>query len=124
MKKRPIKSSDYAQSATIARTRQRARKDRMCETSRPDALAVTRRGLSADYAGDDPSSCNVPTKTGRPCRALALESGRCKKHGGIGDTPKVSRRNRLSRQRLIDRVDAMLARVPSLKERIAASSKA
>jgi len=124
MKKRPIKSSDYAPSADIARTRLRARKVRTGGTSRPGASAVTRRGLPADYAGGDPSSCNAPTKAGTPCRALALESGRCKLHGGIGDTPKVSRKKRLSRQQLIDRVEAFFDRSPGLKERLGALRKA
>lgn len=77
----------------------------------------TRRGLPDDYAGGDPDSCNAPTKSGRPCRALALYSGRCKLHGGFSDGPRpakgkarVARNLRLARERLVERVEAMLSR--------------
>jgi hypothetical protein len=79
---------------------------------------TTRRGLSDDYAGDDPDSCNAPTKSGRPCRALALYSGRCKLHGGFSDGSRpakgkamVARNLRLARERLVEQVEAVLSRV-------------
>lgn len=78
----------------------------------------TKRGLPADYAGDDPDSCNAPTKKGRPCRALALYSGRCKLHGGFseGSRPakgkaKVRRNVRLASERLRDRVHQTVAKL-------------
>lgn len=79
---------------------------------------VTRRGLSEDYAGGDPDSCNAPTKSGRPCRALALYSGHCKLHGGFSDGPRpakgkamVARNLRLARERLVERVETILSKV-------------
>lgn len=70
----------------------------------------TKRGLPANYSGDDPYSCNAPTRSGRPCRALALESGRCKKHGGVGSRPRFPRKERRTRDQLINRVEEMLAK--------------
>ena len=53
---------------------------------------ATKRGVPADYAGDDPDLCNARTKTGRPCRALGLEpSGRCKWHGGMSTGPRTAK---------------------------------
>ncbi|MEY2149777.1 MAG: hypothetical protein EPN67_02805 [Pusillimonas sp.] len=49
----------------------------------------TRRGVPADYAGDDPRLCNARTKSGRPCRALKLGGGRCKWHGGLSTGPRT-----------------------------------
>ncbi|GLQ98346.1 HGGxSTG domain-containing protein [Dyella mobilis] len=47
------------------------------------APGETKRGIPADYAGDDPRLCNTRTKSGRPCRALGVyPNGRCKVHGG------------------------------------------
>lgn len=65
-----------------------------------DALksaGATRRGVPDDYCGDDPSLCNAPTKSGRPCRALGLGSnGRCKAHGGVeGGARKMWARKKL-----------------------------
>lgn len=50
---------------------------------------ATRRGIPADYQGDNPDLCNARTRTGRPCRALALPSGRCKWHGGLSTGPRT-----------------------------------
>ncbi|GLQ45670.1 hypothetical protein GCM10007862_07210 [Dyella lipolytica] len=50
----------------------------------------TKRGIPADYAGDDPRLCNARTKSGRPCRALGLANGRCKWHGGMSTGPKTA----------------------------------
>ncbi len=51
---------------------------------------ATKRGVPADYAGDDPSLCNARTKSGRPCRSLGLEpNGRCKWHGGLSTGPRT-----------------------------------
>lgn len=49
----------------------------------------TKRGIPADYAGDDPRLCNARTKSGHPCRALGLANGRCKWHGGMSTGPKT-----------------------------------
>ena len=49
----------------------------------------TRRGVPPDYDGTDPRLCNAKTRTGRPCRALALPSGRCKWHGGMSTGPRT-----------------------------------
>jgi hypothetical protein len=50
------------------------------------AAGSTKRGVPVDYQGDDPALCNVPTRSGRSCRALGLgSSGRCKIHGGVED---------------------------------------
>lgn len=49
----------------------------------------TRRGVPADYKGDDPRLCNARTRSGRPCRALKLKGGRCKMHGGMSTGPKT-----------------------------------
>jgi len=35
------------------------------------------------------STCQATTRTGRPCRALALENGRCRLHGGLSTGPKT-----------------------------------
>lgn len=43
---------------------------------------ATKRGIPANYTGDDPRLCNATTTTGRPCRALGiLKNGRCRLHG-------------------------------------------
>ncbi len=42
----------------------------------PPEPGATRRGVPLDYRGDDPRLCNAKTRNGRPCRALALPSGR------------------------------------------------
>lgn len=49
----------------------------------------TKRGVPPDYAGDDPRLCNAKTRSGRPCRSLALPSGRCRWHGGMSSGPKT-----------------------------------
>jgi len=49
----------------------------------------TRRGVPADYDGDNPLLCNAKTRTGKPCRAVALPNGRCKWHGGMCTGPKT-----------------------------------
>ncbi len=53
-------------------------------------VGATRRGVPADYDGTDARLCNARTRTGRPCRALALPSGRCKWHGGMSTGPKTA----------------------------------
>jgi hypothetical protein len=61
----------------------------------------TKRGISADYAGDDPRLCNAQTKSGRPCRALgAYANGRCKWHGGMSTEPTTPEDNAVSAQNL------------------------
>ena len=50
----------------------------------------TRRGVPAGYAGDDERLCNAKTRTGRPCRALALPNGRCVRHGGRSTGPRTA----------------------------------
>ena len=50
----------------------------------------TRRGVPSDYAGGNPDLCNARTRSGRPCRALALpRTGRCKWHGGLSTGPRT-----------------------------------
>ena len=49
----------------------------------------TRRGIPPDYRGDDERLCNAKTRSGRPCRAQALLSGRCRWHGGLSTGPKT-----------------------------------
>lgn len=49
----------------------------------------TRRGVPPDYDGSNPLLCNAKTRTGRPCRAVALPNGRCKWHGGMCTGPKT-----------------------------------
>lgn len=49
----------------------------------------TRRGVPADYKGDNPKLCNARTRSGRPCRALKLKGGRCKMHGGLSTGPRT-----------------------------------
>ena len=78
----------------------------------------TKRGVPADYAGDDPDLCNARTKTGRPCRALGLEpSGRCKWHGGMSTGPRTaegkaaSAGNLMTRKKLRNRVVMELKRL-------------
>ena len=48
----------------------------------------TRRGVPADYAGDDDRLCNARCVTGRPCRALAMANGRCVRHGSKSTGPR------------------------------------
>jgi hypothetical protein len=79
---------------------------------------ATKRGVPADYAGDDPDLCNARTKTGRPCRALGLEpSGRCKWHGGMSTGPRTaegkaaSAGNLMTRKKLRNRVVMELKRL-------------
>ena len=61
----------------------------------------TRRGVPPDYDGTDPKLCNAKTRTGRPCRALALPSGRCKWHGGRSTGPRTGEGKRRSAANLI-----------------------
>ena len=49
----------------------------------------TKRGVPLDYDGTDPRLCNACCATGRPCRAVALPSGRCRWHGGLSTGPKT-----------------------------------
>jgi hypothetical protein len=79
---------------------------------------ATKRGVPADYAGDDPDLCNARTKTGRPCRALGIEpSGRCKWHGGMSTGPRTaegkaaSAGNLMTRKKLRNRVVMELKRL-------------
>jgi hypothetical protein len=53
-------------------------------------LGRTKRGVPVSYDGEDPRLCNARTKSGRPCRALKLEHGRCKWHGGLSTGPKTA----------------------------------
>lgn len=52
-------------------------------------MTRTRRGVPDDYDGRYRMLCNARTKTGRPCRAMKLEHGRCKWHGGLSTGPKT-----------------------------------
>lgn len=114
-------------SMPLAQTPVRANRNGMRSEStggpRQDRRA-TKRGLPADYAGDDPHSCNAPTKTGMPCRALALSSGHCKKHGGTGELPKRPFKKLFTQEMLIKQVEGFIAKFPGLKERIEARRKA
>lgn len=55
----------------------------------PPPPGSTRRGIPQDYDGTDPRLCNARTRTGRPCRSLALPSGRCRWHGGKSTGPRT-----------------------------------
>ncbi len=56
----------------------------------PPSPGSTKRDVPIDYDGGDPNLCSAKTKTGRPCRALALPStGRCKWHGGLSTGPRT-----------------------------------
>ena len=61
----------------------------------------TRRGIPPDYAGDDERLCNATTRSGRPCRSLALANGRCKWHGGRSTGPRTPEGKRRSAANLI-----------------------
>jgi|SRR6185312_8742047 len=88
-------------------------------------LGFTRRGVPADYRGDDPELCNAPTLSGRPCRARGLmPNGRCAQHQDAGDkTPQGVSRTRVKggssseRMRLKREVDALLKVRGHLKKR-------
>ncbi len=55
----------------------------------PPEPGSTRRGVPAAYAGGDERLCNARCVTGRPCRALALPNGRCRRHGGRSTGPRT-----------------------------------
>lgn len=46
---------------------------------------VIRRLLAAPR-----STCQAQTKRGTPCKALALDNGRCRNHGGLSTGPKTA----------------------------------
>lgn len=78
----------------------------------------TKRGLSGDYAGENPLACNAPTKSGRPCRAMALSSGRCKMHGGTGEGPRAVRRAKAIQDNLVAQLVKLSERNPRLREKL------
>ena len=78
------------------------------ELSPPEG--ATRRGVPADYAGDDERLCNARCVAGRPCRALALENGRCVRHGGKSSGPRTSEGKRRSAANLIRAREVLAAR--------------
>jgi hypothetical protein len=55
----------------------------------PAEPGATRRGVPLNYDGTDPRLCNAKTRSGRPCRSLALANGRCKWHGGRSTGPRT-----------------------------------
>lgn len=64
------------------RIEQRMRELRQRRDAKRAKAGATKRGIPANYSGDDPRLCNAMTTTGRPCRALGvLKSGRCRVHG-------------------------------------------
>lgn len=75
----------------------------------PPEPGSTRRGVPRTYDGTDPRLCNAQCATGRPCRALALPSGRCKWHGGMSTGPRTPESKRRSAANLI-RAREVLAR--------------
>lgn len=75
----------------------------------PEAGA-TKRGIPADYAGDDEHLCNAKTGSGRPCRALALPSGRCRWHGGMSTGPRTEEGKRRSAANLAKARAALAAK--------------
>ena len=86
-------------------------------------LGFTRRGVPADYRGDDPELCNAPTLTGRPCRARGLmPNGRCAQHQDAGDKPTQGATTRAkgdpssARMRLKREVDAWIKTRAHLKK--------
>ena len=80
----------------------------------------TKRGLPADYAGDDPDSCNARTKSGGFCRARGLENGRCKWHGGKSTGPNTPEgRAAIARSNMARRIDKrLLAQWEKYRDRI------
>ena len=70
----------------------------------------TRRGIPPDYAGDDERLCNATTRSGRPCRALALPNGRCVRHGGKSTGPRTPEGKRRSAANLIRAREVLAAR--------------
>lgn len=70
----------------------------------------TRRGIPPDYAGGDEHLCNARTKSGRPCRALALPSGRCRWHGGMSTGPRTEEGKRRSAANLAKARAALAAK--------------
>lgn len=75
----------------------------------PPPAGATRRGIPPDYAGTDPRLCNARTRSGRPCRTLALPSGRCKWHGGMSTGPKTAEGKARSAANLIKARAAQVA---------------
>ena len=70
----------------------------------------TRRGLPPDYDGGDARLCNARCVTGRPCRALALQNGRCVRHGGMSSGPRTAAGKRRSSANLIRAREVLAAR--------------
>ncbi len=66
----------------------------------PPEPGSTRRGVPADYPGDDDRLCNARCVTGKPCRALALPNGRCVRHGGLSTGPRTEAGKRQAAQNL------------------------
>ena len=76
----------------------------------PPGPGATRRGVPADYRGDDERLCNARCVTGRPCRALALPNGRCVRHGGLSTGPKTPEGRARSAANLIRAREVLAAR--------------
>jgi len=76
----------------------------------PAPPGSTRRGVPADYAGGDERLCNARTKSGRPCRSLALPSGRCRWHGGLSTGPRTPEGKRRAALNLLKARAALAAK--------------
>ena len=76
----------------------------------PPPPGSTRRGVPADYAGGDERLCNAKTKSGRPCRSLALPNGRCRWHGGLSTGPRTAEGKRRAALNLLKARAALAAK--------------
>jgi len=76
----------------------------------PPEPGATRRCVPLDYDGSDPSLCNARCVTGRPCRALALPNGRCRRHGGMSTGPRTEAGKRRAALNLIRAREALARR--------------
>lgn len=76
----------------------------------PPEAGATQRGVPSTYDGTDPRLCNAKTRSGRPCRALALPSGRCRWHGGMSTGPRTPEGRARSAQNLVKAREALTAK--------------
>ncbi|MGI3903030.1 MAG: HGGxSTG domain-containing protein [Janthinobacterium lividum] len=56
----------------------------------PIALSVSKNYSCRSDAAIMPPSCGAKTRSGVPCRSLAMRNGRCRMHGGASTGPKTS----------------------------------
>ena len=54
------------------------------------ALPVSQNLSCRTDAAIMPPACGARTRSGSPCRALAMRNGRCRMHGGASTGPKTS----------------------------------